>query len=98
MLVLKTFLLAVAQILHILISVYTIVIIAGAVLSFVNPDPYNKLVQVVYRLTEPVYSFIRRYIPTAYGGLDFAPMIVLLGLVFIDEFFVKLVVTYASSI
>lgn len=98
MLVLKMFLMAVAQILHILIFVYTLIIIAGAVFSFVNPDPYNKLVQIVYRLTEPVYSFIRRRIPTAYGGLDFAPMIVLLALVFIDEFFVNLVVAYASRI
>lgn len=92
------FLLTLAKILHILIFAYTIVIIVAAVLSFANPDPYNKLVQVVTRLTEPVYSFIRKHIPTAYGGLDFAPMIVLLGLVFIDEFFVNLVVAYASRI
>ncbi|CZE49293.1 YggT family protein [Campylobacter geochelonis] len=95
--ILKTFLLAIAQILQLVIFAYTWVIIIGAVLSFVRPDPYNKLVQVIYRLTEPVYQYIRKYIPTTFGGLDFAPLIVLLGLQFLDKFLVTLVLRYAST-
>lgn len=95
MLILKTFLLALVNILHILIFAYTLVIIVAAVISFTNPDPYNKLVQVVFRLTEPVYRYIRKFIPTSFGGLDFAPMIVLLVLTFIDKFFIRLVEIYA---
>lgn len=98
MLILKTFLLALVNILHILIFAYTLVIIVAAVISFTNPDPYNKLVQVVFRLTEPVYGYIRKFIPTSFGGLDFAPMIVLLALTFIDKFFVRLVEIYAYKI
>ncbi|MSN96028.1 YggT family protein [Campylobacter sp. FMV-PI01] len=93
----STFLSALAYILHLVISVYIFVIIIAAVLSFANPDPYNKLVQVVYRLTEPVYDLIRRKIPTSFGGLDFAPLIVILVLQFIDKFFVEILSRYALS-
>lgn len=93
----QAFLVSMAEILHTLIMAYIFVIIIGAVLSFINPDPYNKFVQIIYRLTEPVYSFIKRYIPTAFGGIDFAPLIVLLILQFLDKFFINLVLSYASK-
>ncbi|MFY9082937.1 YggT family protein, partial [Aliarcobacter butzleri] len=35
-------------------------------------------------LTEPVYAFIRRYIPTVFGGMDLAPLILIFGLIFIE--------------
>ncbi|NLY04402.1 MAG: YggT family protein [Campylobacter sp.] len=59
-------------------------------MSFVRPNPYNQFVQVILRLTEPVYEQIRRIIPTAFGGLDFAPLIVLMILQFIDRILARL--------
>lgn len=90
MIVISTFLEAIAQILHMVINIYIWVVIISALISFVRPDPYNPLVQILYRLTNPVYAFIRRFIPTIIGGIDLAPIIIILALQFIDLFAVKL--------
>jgi YggT family protein len=90
MMVFSTFIQAVAQILHMVIQLYIWVVIIAALITWVRPDPYNPIVQTLYKLTEPVYAFIRRYIPTLIGGIDIAPIIVILGLQFLDLFLVKL--------
>lgn len=81
---------ALVSIIRMVISAYILVIIVAAIMSFIRPNPYNPFVQTIIRLTEPVYELIRRYIPTAYGGLDFAPLIVLLVLQFINGFLARL--------
>ena len=63
-----------------LINVYIWVIIISALLSFVNPDPYNPVVQFLYKITNPAYKFVRRFIPTDINGLDFAPLIIIVAL------------------
>lgn len=90
MIVVSTFIEALAQILHMIINIYIWVVIISALISFVRPDPYNPIVQILYRLTNPVYAFIRRFIPTIIGGVDVAPIIVILVLQFVDLFAVKL--------
>ncbi len=96
--ILSTFVQALAQILHMVISIYIWVVIIAALVSWVRPDPYNPIVQTLYRLTEPVYAWIRRYIPTVVGGIDLAPLIVIIGLQFIDLFLVKLLFELAASL
>lgn len=98
MIVLSTFISAVAQILHMVVQAYIWVIIIAAVLSWVRPDPYNPIVQVLYRITEPAYSFVRKFIPTVIGGVDLAPLIIILALQFIDMFFVRLLVEFANGL
>ena len=73
-----------------IISLYKWVIIISALLSWVNPDPYNPIVQMLYRLTEPAYRFIRRLIPTNFGGLDIAPIILIFALIFVETFLTSL--------
>jgi YggT family protein len=63
-----------------LINVYIWVIIIAALLSFVNPDPYNPVVQFLYRVTNPAYAFVRKFIRTDFNGLDFAPLIIIIAL------------------
>lgn len=98
MIVISTLLQAVAQILHMVINIYIWVIIIAALISWVRPDPYNPIVQMLYRLTEPVYAYIRKYIPTVIGGMDLAPLIVIIALQFIDLFLVKLLFHLAYSL
>lgn len=69
-----------------IISLYKWVIIISALLSWVRTDPYNPIVQMLYRLTEPAYAFIRRYIPTVIGGMDLAPLILIFALIFLETF------------
>ncbi len=63
-----------------LINVYIWIVIITALLSFVNPDPYNPVVQFLYRITNPAYSFVRKIVKTNFNGLDLAPLIIVIGL------------------
>jgi YggT family protein len=98
MIVLQTLIEAIAQILHMVINIYIWVVIISALITWVRPDPYNPIVQVLRRLTEPVYDFIRRYIPTVIGGVDLAPIIIILGLQFLDLFAVKLLFALTNAL
>ena len=62
-----------------LIDLYTIVILAAVVLSWIRLSPDNPVARLVYTLTEPVLAGARRIIPPM-GGLDLSPMVVLIGL------------------
>lgn len=86
----STFIAAVATLLHQVVTLYIWVVIIAALVSWVRPDPYNPIVQILGRLTDPVYRFMRRFIPTVISGVDIAPIILILALQFIDLFFIKL--------
>ncbi|AQW81641.1 YggT family protein [Campylobacter pinnipediorum] len=96
--ILSTFISALANILHSIIQIYIWVVIISALISWVRPDPYNPIVQLLARLTEPVYGFIRRFIPTVFGGIDITPIVLLLALQFIDLFFIRLLFAFAASV
>ncbi|MDQ7046791.1 MAG: YggT family protein [Sulfurovum sp.] len=64
---------------------YMWIIIIASFLSFVRPDPHNPIVQVLYRLTEPVFAFIRKKLPfVVMAGMDLSPLVIIFGLQFID--------------
>lgn len=75
--VLSTLIEALAQILSMVINIYIWVVIIAALITWVRPDPYNPIVQILYKLTEPLYAKIRKVIPTLIGGIDIAPIIVI---------------------
>ncbi len=84
MFIIGNFLSGIAQVLNMLLSLYMWIIIARAVLSWVNPDPYNPIVRFIHQATEPVLYQVRRYLPF-FGGIDFSPIVVLLLIVFLRE-------------
>ena len=63
-----------------LINVYIWVVIIAALLSFVNPDPYNPIVQFLHRITNPAYALVRRFMKTNINGLDLAPLVIIIAL------------------
>ncbi len=76
---------ALAQIVLTVINIYIWVVIIAVLLSFVRPDPYNPVVQALYKLTEPVFEWIRRKMPfVVVSGLDLSPLVLLLALQFIE--------------
>ncbi len=91
MFVLKYLMIGLAEVLDIILLTYMIVIIARAVISWVNPDPYNQIVVILYRLTEPILRPIRRIIPLRNVGIDFSPFIVILAIVFLRLFLVQII-------
>jgi YggT family protein len=79
---------AVADVLNLLLTTYTWIIIARALISWVSPDPYNPIVQFLYRITEPVLAPVRRRLPGYGMGLDLSPLIVIIAIMFLRRFLV----------
>lgn len=94
MFVAREFLLAVAWLVDYLLWAYIWIIIIRALLSWVNPDPWNPIVRFLYRVTEPVLRPIRRRLPWQ-TGIDFSPILVILALVFLQRFLVPVLVQAA---
>jgi YggT family protein len=89
MYILGNFLTAIAVILGYIITAATWLIIIRALLSWVNPDPYNMIVQFLYRTTEPILAPLRRIIPAYNVGIDLSPLIAILILWFVRLFIVR---------
>jgi YggT family protein len=87
MFVIQNFFAALAYILHLIIMLYIYIIIARAIISWLNVDPYNSFVRLLFQITEPVLYRIRRYLPNM-GGIDISPLVVIFVLIFIDRFVV----------
>jgi YggT family protein len=85
---LSLFLHALAQVLNIALTIYLWIIIARAVLSWVNPDPYNPIVQFIHSITEPLMYRVRKAIPMPGMGLDLSPILVILAIYFLQIFLV----------
>jgi YggT family protein len=80
---------ALAKVIDYVLMIYMWIIIARAVISWVNPDPYNPIVRFLYSITDPVLLAIRRRLPLSFGGIDFSPVIVILAIFFLQTFLVS---------
>ena len=90
MFIFSNLLAAVASLLNILLTILYWLILIRALLSWVNPDPYNPVVQFLYKTTEPILYPIRKMIPVSFGiGIDISPIIAFLILIFLRSFLVK---------
>jgi YggT family protein len=88
---------AVAMVMDVVLLFFMWVVIARAVLSWVNPDPYNAIVRFINNVTEPVLYPIRSKLPMNYGGFDFSPFIVILIVMFMRTFVVNSLMRMAAS-
>jgi YggT family protein len=98
MFVLSNFIIATAKVIDIAMTLYMWIIIARAVISWVNPDPYNKIVIFLYRATEPVLRPVRRILPLRNIGIDISPIIVILVIFFLQYFLVETIMQLARSL
>ncbi|MBN2397963.1 MAG: YggT family protein [Deltaproteobacteria bacterium] len=89
MFIVGNFIEALTRIIDIGLTVYMWLIIIRAIISWVNPDPYNPIVRFLYNVTEPVLYQVRRLIPMRGIGIDFSPIIVILVIVFLQSFVVR---------
>jgi YggT family protein len=88
MFIIGHFLNATAVVLSYALTLFLWIVIARAVLSWVNPDPYNPIVRFIHNITEPVMHQIRKRIPVYFGGIDISPIIVFLVIIFLQKFLV----------
>jgi len=89
MFILAFFFEAIADVLYYALNLYMWIVIAGAVLSWVSPDPYNPIVRFINAATEPVFYQIRKRLPVIFGGFDLSPIIVFLVIIFLQTFVVN---------
>ncbi len=69
---------------QLLFGLYTLVLLVRVLLSWIQINPYNPLVRIVYQLTEPLLAPIRRMLPQG-GGLDFSPMVALIAVPIVEQ-------------
>ncbi len=89
MFVFSNFLQAIAGVLSIVLDLFWWLIIIRALLSWVNPDPYNPIVQFIERSTEWILAPIRRLVPSFRIGIDVSPILALLFLYFLKSFLIQ---------
>jgi YggT family protein len=90
MFILANFLTAVAQVLDVLLNIYWWILLIRALISWVNPDPYNPIVVFLHRATEPVLEPLRRLVPPErVGGIDLSPLLAMLAIIFVRIFLVQ---------
>lgn len=78
---------AVAEILNVVLTIMYWLILIRALLSWVNPDPFNPIVQFLYKATDPILAIIRRFVPMR--GIDFSSIIAFLLIIFLKRFLIQ---------
>lgn len=79
----------IARVLEIVLELYMWIIIIRALISWVNPDPYNPIVQILTKITEPALGPIRKLAPPYKVGIDLSPLIAVLIIVFLQYALIK---------
>jgi YggT family protein len=93
MFILSNLLSALAGILDVVLTILYWLILIRALISWVNPDPYNPIVQFLYKVTEPILYPIRKMLPLNFRfGIDISPIIAFLAIIFLKSFLVKTLV------
>lgn len=93
MFILSNFVMAAAKVADLILSVFYWLILVRALISWVTPDPFNPIVQFLYRTTEPVLQPIRRFLPPM--GIDISPLIAFFVVIFLKTFLVESLVGIA---
>ncbi|MDH4320956.1 MAG: YggT family protein [Desulfobulbaceae bacterium] len=98
MFVIGNFIGALATLIDFVLTAYMWIIIGRALISWVNPDPYNPIVRFLREVTDPVLRRINRFVPLAAGGIDFSPMLLIAAIIFLRGFLVPTLQRFAMSL
>ena len=85
------------DIVSLVFQVYIFIVIARALISWVNPDPYNPIVRFLYNATEPVLALMRRYLPLQFSGIDLSPIALLFALTIIEKILLSIIVQFSRG-
>ena len=98
MFVLSNFIVGLAKVIDIVLTIYMWIIVFRALISWVNPDPHNQIVIFLYSVTEPVLGPIRRRLPMRNIGIDISPIVVILVIIFLKYFLVETMIQMATHL
>jgi YggT family protein len=85
------------QAVNLAFQAYIVLVVARALLSWVGPDPHHPLVRLLCRATDPVLERLRRLLPLQFGGIDLAPLALLLALYVVKDLLLNLIVQLARG-
>ena len=90
---------AIATIADSLLGLYKWIIIIAALISWVNPDPYNPIVRFLYSVTDPALRPVRRLIGSRMGSIpiDISPLVVILLIIFFQMTVIKALLRFGYS-
>jgi YggT family protein len=89
MFVVGNFIVAVATIFDYILTIANWLIIIRALISWVNPDPYNAIVQFLYKVTEPLLAPFKKLFPAYAIGIDISPIFALVAIWFLKLFLIR---------
>ncbi len=75
-----------------LLNIYFWIVIIAALLTWIEPNPYNPIVRFLYGVTEPVFEWVRDHLPVLLGGIDFSPLVVIIAIEFVQMWLIPTVV------
>jgi YggT family protein len=83
---------ALYQVVNLVFQVYIFIVIARALVSWVNPDPYNPIVRFLYNATDPVLDRMKRILPLQFRGIDLSPVALLILLSVVEQMLLVIIV------
>ncbi|MCD6525692.1 MAG: YggT family protein [Desulfuromonas sp.] len=95
--ILRELFLALAGLVDLAFTIYILILVGRALISWVNPDPHNSIVRFLHSATDPVLYRIQRLIPLQFGGMDFTPLVLLLALSFCQRMITAVLHSIAYS-
>ncbi|HEY2485135.1 MAG TPA: YggT family protein [Candidatus Binataceae bacterium] len=75
-----------------LLNIYFWIVIIAALLTWIEPNPYNPIVRFLYGVTEPLFGWVRDHLPVFFGGIDFSPLVVIVAIEFVQMWLIPTVV------
>ena len=87
-----------AIVVDMILSMAMWMLIISALISWVNPDPFNPIVRFLHAVTQPMLKPIRRLVPPLGGRIDISPIILIIVIVFLQAFLVGSMKSYARVI
>ena len=88
----------IANIVQGLLWIYFWIVIISAVLTWIEPNPYNPIVRLIYNLTEPVFDFVREHLPVIFSGIDLSPIVVIVVIQILSQWAVPRVALLLASV
>jgi len=83
---------ALYQVVNLVFQIYIFIVIARALVSWVNPDPYNPIVRFLYNATDPVLDRMKRILPLQFRGIDLSPVALLILLSVVEQMLLVIIV------
>lgn len=86
-----------ALLVSLVFNIVYFILVIRIILSWVNPDPYNEIVQIIHKITDPILAPFYK-LPLRFGGIDFSPIVAFMVLSVLRNFIVNVLYQIAARL